>query len=205
MVRNTTPVNTKSKRNADFGMRIVLERERLKFKQVDICIRTSVSKTTQIKYESGDRTPDIEYLAALDHLGFDVMFILTGERGGAAPLNPELQNLLEAYEASPVQLKRAVFGVLLSPYKAEWEQSRVVPGYFRHEVLGENDARFEKHHEQRRSDEKKGKPDTSELRDDERALLDNYRNASPENKSRLAEISAAVTKQVTGNTETGTK
>jgi len=152
MVSKTTLVNRTSKRNDSFGKRIVLERERLGLKQVDLCVRAGVSKTTQIKYEAGERIPDIEYLACLEGARFDVMYILTGERSGAVPLSPELQNLLDAYQSSPLELRRAVFGVLLSQYEFGWDKSRVVPGYFRHEVLGEDDARFEAHNAKQNAD-----------------------------------------------------
>ena len=158
MVSETTPVNIKGEQNDAFGKRIVIERERLQFKQVEICIRTGVSKTTQIKYESSERTPDLAYLADLERLGFDLMFIVTGERSDAAPMNPEYQNLLEAYKAAPEVLRRSAFAVLLSPYISEWDKSRVVPGYFEHEILGEENARFAAHHAATRTTKVKKAP-----------------------------------------------
>lgn len=181
------------------GDRIRQERERLGLKQDAL----GVAPKTHRFYESGERSPDCEYLRIFASRGADICYILTGERSPDAPLNPELQNLIEAYQASPLPLKRAVFGVLLSPYKPEWEPSRVVPGYFRHEILGEDDARFEKHHAQRRAAQAQGQEaELSALPPDERALLDSYRNSSPENKARLAEVGTAFAQQVTGCTGT---
>lgn len=143
MVSETTPVNIKGKQYGFFGERIVAERERLKLKQVDICIRTGVSKTTQIKYEASQRTPDIEYLAALDGAGFDIMYIVTGSRSEGA-LNDEFQNLIEAYQAASDDLKRAAFAVLLSPWKKGYLDKPIKePGYFQHQILGVDDLRYE--------------------------------------------------------------
>lgn len=143
MVSNTTPVNTKCKRNDIFGKRLVLERDRLKLKQVDVCALTGVSKTTQIKYESGERMPDIEYLCALNGRDFDVQFIVTGHRSTDA-MSDEHQNLIEAYEAAPDDLKRAAFAVLLSIWKKGYlDKPQKEPGYFQHQILGEDDVRYE--------------------------------------------------------------
>ncbi|HEY9210367.1 MAG TPA: helix-turn-helix transcriptional regulator [Methylotenera sp.] len=144
MVSNTTLVNSKNRDLTTFGGRISFERDRLKFKQVDICLRLGISKTTQIKYESSERKPDVEYLAELFNLGFDVMYIMTGFRGHDV-LTDEHQNLIEAYIEAPETLKRAAFAVLVSGYIVEFERSRLTPGYFKHEIKGEEDLRFEKH------------------------------------------------------------
>ncbi len=52
--------------------------------------------------------------------------------------------LIEAYEAAPELLRRAAFGVFLSPHKREWEMARKRPGYFKYEILGEGDVRYTK-------------------------------------------------------------
>lgn len=83
-----------------------------------------VGKTTQIKYENGDTSPDVDYLAELNALGFDVLYLLTGTRGSGA-MAPEHQNLIDAYEAVPEDLKRAVFGVLLSFGQTELDAVRM--------------------------------------------------------------------------------
>lgn len=143
MVSETTPVNRKGWRNDIFGRRLVLERDRLKLKQVDVCALTGVSKTTQIKYESGERTPDIEYLCALNGRDFDVQFIVTGRRSTDA-MSDEHQNLIEAYDSAPEDLKRAAFAVLLSIWKKGYlDKPQKEPGYFQHQILGEDDVRYE--------------------------------------------------------------
>lgn len=145
MVRKNIPVNSEGKDLSTIGGRLAGERARIKMTIQDFALQCGVSKQTQIKYEANANAPDTRYLLGCLAKGVDVMYILTGERSPATPLNPEFQNLIEAYEAAPEPLRRAVFGVLLSPYKREWDKARVSPGYFQHEILGENDVRYAAH------------------------------------------------------------
>lgn len=107
-----------------------------------MCVKIGVSKVTQIKYESNERRPDTDYLVALEGIGFDLMYLLTGTRGGDA-MTAEHQNLLEAYDDAPEPLKAAVFGVLMAPYSRDVASARAVPGWYRHELAGENDMRYQ--------------------------------------------------------------
>jgi len=147
MVRKNTPVNNKSSDLSTIGGRLWAERDRLKVKQVDLCLRTGVSKSTQIKYEAGENFPDARYMSTLDKMGFDVLYILTGTRSIDA-MSPTHQNLIEAYEDAPDTLKQAAFAVLLSPYLRDIDMSRRVPGYHRYIIKGEEDVRYEQHCEQ---------------------------------------------------------
>lgn len=123
------------------GGRLAFERDSLNFKIVDWALQCGVTKQTQIKYEGGANFPDTRYLVEADRLGADVMYILTGSRTYEA-MSDEHQNLLEAYLDAPAELKRAAFAVLLSPYVSDYERARVDPGYYRHEIKGEEDVRF---------------------------------------------------------------
>jgi len=146
MVSETIPVNEKSKEMETFGGRLVAERERLRFKQVDVCARVQVSKTTQIKYEANERSPDVGYLMRLEQIGFDLMYLLTGTRGTDA-MSIEHQNLLEAYDDAPEALKQAVFAALIAQSSNAVRNSvgsaRRYPGYYRHEIKGEGDVRYQ--------------------------------------------------------------
>lgn len=144
MVRKTVPVNRADKDIGTFGGRLWAERDRIGLKQADLCVRLGVSKTTQIQYEQNKSRPGVDYLVDLEGIGFDLMYLLTGVRGGDA-LSAEHQNLIEAYDDAPPDVKRAAFGVLLSPYARDVERARVEPGWFRHEVKGEGDVRFVQH------------------------------------------------------------
>lgn len=92
------------------------EREKLAISQEAMGEIGGVKKLAQINYEKGDRSPDANYLAAIAAAGADVLYILTGERTGPAPvvLSAEEQTMV-AYmrEASPA-LRKAALGVLLS-------------------------------------------------------------------------------------------
>lgn len=145
MVSETTLVNGIGEQDdTSFGPRIVSERERLKLKQVDLCIRTGVSKTTQIKYEAGQRAPDVGYLRALDAAGLDILYIITGDRSTGAQLSEQQQNLLDIWEAAPAVLRDAALAVLLSPHHPEiLKRERDIPGRFAHGVLDRETPRFE--------------------------------------------------------------
>ena len=62
------------------GERLKEERSRLGLSQTDLGAAGSVGKTTQINYEKGTGTPDAKYLAAVEALGVDVLYVVTGER-----------------------------------------------------------------------------------------------------------------------------
>lgn len=146
MVSKKTPVNDESVDLGTFCGRLVAERKRLGMTQTDLRTKTAVSKSAQMRYESGETSPDVVYLDLLDGLGFDLMYLLKGVRSGDA-LEPELQNLVEAYTDAVPELRRAAFGVLISPYIRSVERARVEPGWFRHELRGEGDARFAHYHQ----------------------------------------------------------
>lgn len=63
-----------------FCERIKEERKRLKLTQEQVAQLTKKTVQSQRSYESGKRTPDVEYLSALGAAGFDTGYILTGER-----------------------------------------------------------------------------------------------------------------------------
>lgn len=144
MVLKKKPVNRESVEFNTIGGRIVAEREKLGLSQIDLRLKTGVSKSTQIKYEGGSSYPDAEYLVTLDKIGLDVMYILTGLKSYEAMPN-EYQNLIDAYTDAPAMLKRAAFAVLLSPYVEDYKKAQDVPGYHRYELKGEEDPRYEEH------------------------------------------------------------
>jgi transcriptional regulator with XRE-family HTH domain len=62
------------------GVRLREERERLRLSQSNFGEIGGVKANAQGKYESGERFPDAEYLAALAAAGVDVLFVVTGMR-----------------------------------------------------------------------------------------------------------------------------
>jgi transcriptional regulator with XRE-family HTH domain len=82
------------------GARLREERERLNYSQEGFAALAESSRPTQFNYESGKRSPDSAYLAAIAAAGADVLYILTGQRSApAAPsLNPRQRALLNHYD-----------------------------------------------------------------------------------------------------------
>lgn len=98
------------------------ERERLGLTQAAMAEAGRVRSRTYSYYESGERSPDSEFLASIAAAGADVLYILTGVRSAAAPvlgaeearagysvekLNKKEQALLGKYRAAPPKIKDA--------------------------------------------------------------------------------------------------
>lgn len=60
------------------GKRIELEKIRLNLKSPQVCSATSLHPSTYRNYELGKRDMPISILATLETLGFDTLYILTG-------------------------------------------------------------------------------------------------------------------------------
>ncbi|CAG8865591.1 hypothetical protein PS627_01509 [Pseudomonas fluorescens] len=82
-----------------FGSRIRAERERLGMTQRVFGDIGGVEPNAQGKYESGERTPRIDYLAAVTAQGVDAPYVLSGIRTPAAvdSLSPEEDHLLACF------------------------------------------------------------------------------------------------------------
>ena len=72
----------------NFSERLRTERERLELSQQGLAEKCGVTARSQRNYESGERNPDSAYLAAIAAAGADVLYILTGQRSGAAAAAP---------------------------------------------------------------------------------------------------------------------
>lgn len=82
------------------GGRLREERERVGLSQEQIAALLDVSTRTWGKYERGDTTPDAAILALLASLsGFDVHYVLSGERASISEISTEEQRLVENYRA----------------------------------------------------------------------------------------------------------
>jgi transcriptional regulator with XRE-family HTH domain len=88
------------------------ERARLGLHQKDVASLVGMTPRAQLMYEAGDRHPDSKYLAALAANGFDVLYILTGQRTPKAVLSAEETALLDNYNNSTDQGKAAARAVL---------------------------------------------------------------------------------------------
>jgi transcriptional regulator with XRE-family HTH domain len=95
-----------------FGKRLSEERKRIGLNQTEFGKIGGVTKTSQVNYESGERSPNVDYWQAIASTGADVQYILTGVRSSAV-LAPDEQLLLDRYRTSPKELKDAALRVLL--------------------------------------------------------------------------------------------
>lgn len=98
------------------GERIRKERERCKMTQPEFGALAGVTKTSQINYEKGTRSPDANYLAAIAKAGVDISYIITGQEAlTQSALDQELANFASAWEAIEKELERQ--GKTLPPSK----------------------------------------------------------------------------------------
>ncbi|KAF3999044.1 helix-turn-helix domain-containing protein [Glaciimonas immobilis] len=65
------------------GLRLKEERERLGMSQTEFAALCDVGRKTQFNYESDERSPDANYLAAIAQSGADIGYIVTGRHSDA--------------------------------------------------------------------------------------------------------------------------
>ena len=93
-------------RTVSIGDRLKEERLRLGMTQPVMGETGGVTKKSQMLYESGERFPDARYLAAIEAIGADVIYVLTGQRSNAAMsqhLTPKEQIVLDAYRSGTIE------------------------------------------------------------------------------------------------------
>jgi len=89
------------------GERLRAERERLRLNQSDFAEAAGTTRKSQFNYETDERRPDADYLAAAAGLGVDVLFVLTGVRDGANPgLDAAERVLLDSYRRCTEQARQ---------------------------------------------------------------------------------------------------
>lgn len=80
------------------GERLRGERERLGMNQSDFAEAAGTTRKSQFNYETDERRPDADYMAAAASMGVDVLYVLTGARNGAVPvLDAAERVLLDSY------------------------------------------------------------------------------------------------------------
>lgn len=65
---------------AAIAQRLVAERKRLGLQQEEVRNALDVSYATMSRYENGHRMPEADKIARMAQLGFDVGYVLTGQR-----------------------------------------------------------------------------------------------------------------------------
>lgn len=76
------------KPDSSIAARLRQERQRIGLKLSDLAGACGVGRTAQWNYENGHRSPDTAFLAALEKLGINTAFVLTGERKSSQQLDP---------------------------------------------------------------------------------------------------------------------
>lgn len=111
----------------DLGSRLKEERKRLGLSQQDFGSIGGVEANAQGKYESGERIPRSDYLAALGKKGIDIMYVLSGERTPIATdtLNEAERAVITHYRALSEDDREAIsqLATSLSECATEFSQS----------------------------------------------------------------------------------
>lgn len=85
------------------GSRLRDERKRLGMNQTEFVELIGVSRGSQVAYEADKKIPGGAYLASIEKVGIDVLYVLTGKRTpkteGLTTESPEEKALLENYRA----------------------------------------------------------------------------------------------------------
>ena len=84
-------VNMINNKYDDFLLRLKEERKRLGLQQKELAEKMGTSENTQVRYESGRTSPDIEYVMGLQSHGFDVAYLMTGVRSVPSELSNKTQ------------------------------------------------------------------------------------------------------------------
>jgi transcriptional regulator with XRE-family HTH domain len=101
------------------GDRLREERKRLGLSQDDLAGQGGVSRRTQINYESGERSPDAEYLHRVHAAGVDVCYVVVGTReptaAQASPVSGPVDALAERI-ATLTRAQRAALSALIEAF-----------------------------------------------------------------------------------------
>lgn len=116
---------------SEMGARLRQERKRLGFSQREMGLVGGVAANAQGKYESGERVPKADYLAALATAGVDVLYVLTNTRSTGTSVDNIVSKVKdsEAPDALLLEVKHAVRHFLLrieelsSTYKVNGKSS----------------------------------------------------------------------------------
>ncbi|MEB0077654.1 helix-turn-helix domain-containing protein [Pseudomonas sp. CCI3.2] len=99
----------------EMGARLRQERKRLGYSQREMGLLGGVAANAQGKYESGERVPKADYLAALASEGLDVLYVLTNQRSTGTAVDTLLKQVAQVDEPDAVfkEVKHAVRHLLL--------------------------------------------------------------------------------------------
>lgn len=103
----------KDHKNDRLGERIKEERFRIAMQQIDFAEACGVSRGGLLKWEKGEAAPNATALAAMDVLGIDVLYVVTGRRSSASDdtLAPAEKELLGAWRSGSPKGRAALAAV----------------------------------------------------------------------------------------------
>lgn len=87
--------------------RLAEERRRLGLTQEEMADACGVTGRSQINYEKHDRPLNSLYLAEAAAVGINVLYVITGSRGGVV-LTPEETALVDNFRHSPPEAQKAI-------------------------------------------------------------------------------------------------
>ena len=90
-----------------FSERLRLLRTSMRLSQEEFAKLGGVQISAQANYERGHRSPSVDYLLALQKLGIDIIYILTGDTA-AYGLSSDEYELLNTYKKSSPQKKYGI-------------------------------------------------------------------------------------------------
>ena len=87
------------------SLRLAQERKRLGLEQTEVCKLVGISIPTLSRYENGHRAPDLALSKRLSDLGYDIHYVMTGERLGASvsDMTDDERDLVGLYQAADNQ------------------------------------------------------------------------------------------------------
>lgn len=102
------------------GERLKEERFRVAMQQIDLADACGVSRGGLLKWEKGEAAPNATALAAMDALGIDVLYVVTGRRSAASEdtLAPAEKDLLSAWRGGSSK-GRAALAAMAEALKPE--------------------------------------------------------------------------------------
>lgn len=110
MEPNGYSVKKKGNQSVSIGERLREERDAQNLTQEALASALGITKKTQGLYERNERSPSADYLSAVQGLGMDVMYILTGQRmpRPAEGLSERESAVLDNFRSLPEEDRAAV-------------------------------------------------------------------------------------------------
>ncbi|WP_034392806.1 XRE family transcriptional regulator [Comamonas thiooxydans] len=99
---------------SDFSTRLKSERKRLGMNQAELGAAAGVTKGAQLNYESGERSPNVEYLQAVAAAGVDVVYALTGVRDAVSVPSLAGKHSISGNAPAPASDEDTIYVPLLS-------------------------------------------------------------------------------------------